>query len=70
MGDTRHAAAGPIRSPAPPADPLSAVSYLIHTADDDAITAADRVSLYNNIAPQITVPAGQAVLPSPTGRSM
>ena len=35
------------------------VSYLIHTADDDAITAADRVSLYNNIAPQITVPVGQ-----------
>ena len=35
------------------------VSYLIHTADDNAITAADRVSLYNNIAPQITVPVGQ-----------
>ena len=34
------------------------IRYLIHTADDDTITAADRASLYDAIAPSISVESG------------
>ncbi len=33
--------------------------YRVYTADDERITASERVDLYNNIAPQITIRAGE-----------
>ena len=34
------------------------IKYLVHTADDDTITAAERTSLYEAIAPSISVASG------------
>lgn len=34
------------------------IKYLVHTADDDTITAAERTSLYKAIAPSISVASG------------
>ena len=35
------------------------LKYLVHTADDDAITAVERMSLYDTIAPSVSIDSGK-----------